>query len=114
MQRVATNDPCVAAERAGKIQGKLQEPEKQRAWSQIGLNAAKRHIPDAVAWYAKGRRRFPTTVSMEGAGGAARPGMGRRAGDHRSRCRPPVALPEWTYWLGRAHKAGGAPPTPRP
>ncbi len=109
VQRVATNDPRVAAEQLEKIQGKLQEPEKQWAWSQIGLNAAKRHIPDAVAWYAKAGK---APLSDDGFQWKVRAAL--RAQEwgvvHNTIEAMPArlaALPEWTYWLGRAHKAGG-------
>ena len=53
VQRVATNDPRVAAEQLEKLQPRMQESEKQWAWGQVGLNAAKRHIPEALTWYAR-------------------------------------------------------------
>ena len=42
VQRVASNDPVLALELLEKIQGKMQESERQWAWSQIGMHAAKR------------------------------------------------------------------------
>ncbi len=109
VQRVATNDPRAAAEQLEKLQGRMQDSEKQWAWSQIGLNAAKRHMADALAWYARAGK---TPLSDDGYQWKVRAAL--RAQEwgvvHATIEAMPArlaALPEWTYWLGRAHKAGG-------
>jgi soluble lytic murein transglycosylase len=51
IQRVARNDPRVAADQLEKIAGSLKPGEKNWAWSQIGLQAAQRHLPEAMDWY---------------------------------------------------------------
>ena len=109
IQRVATNDPRVAATELGKLQGRMQDPERQWAWSQIGLQAAKRHYGEALAWYAQGSE---TPLSDEGAAWKVRAAL--RAHDWSvvlaTISEMPAAMagqPEWIYWLGRAYKAGG-------
>jgi len=109
IQRIAANDPRVAAEQLEKLQGKLGDSEKQWAWSQIALNGAKRHMPEAIAWYAKAGK---APLSDEGAQWKVRAAL--RAQEwgvvHEAiTAMPPqlAALPEWIYWLGRAHRAGG-------
>jgi soluble lytic murein transglycosylase len=109
IQRIAMNDPRVAADELEKIKSRLQEPERQWAWGQIGLQAAKRHLPEAVSWYANGGK---VTLSDEGYQWKVRAALrAQEWGVVRDtiEAMPPTlaALPEWTYWLGRAHKAGG-------
>ncbi len=109
IQRIATNDPRAAAGELEKLQGRLQEPERQWAWGQIGLQAAKKHYPEAVAWFAQGGQ---TPLSDDAYQWKVRAAL--RAHDWSmvlatiSEMPPALAAqPEWTYWLGRAYKAGG-------
>jgi soluble lytic murein transglycosylase len=99
----------VAADELEKIQSRLQESEKQWAWSQVGLQAAKRHMPEALDWYAKAGN---APLSDDGYQWKVRAAL--RAHEwgvvHKTiEAMPPTlaALPEWVYWLGRALKAGG-------
>ena len=109
IQRIAANDPRAAAAELEKLQGRLQEAERLWAWSQVGLQAAKRHYGEALAWYAQGRE---TPLSDEAAQWKVRAAL--RAHDWSvvlaTISEMPTALaaqPEWIYWLGRAYKAGG-------
>jgi soluble lytic murein transglycosylase len=109
IQRLASNDPRVAADELEKIKGKLQEPERQWAWSQIALQAAKKHMTETVGWYANAGK---TPLSDEAAQWKVRAALrAQEWGVVREtiEAMPPAlaALPEWTYWLGRAMKAGG-------
>lgn len=109
IQRLATNDPRVAADELEKIKGKLQEPERQWAWSQIALQAAKKHLSETVGWYANAGK---TPLSDEAAQWKVRAALrAQEWGVVRDtiEAMPPAlaALPEWIYWLGRAMKAGG-------
>jgi soluble lytic murein transglycosylase len=104
--------PARGRRRTGKAQGRLQESERQWAWSQIGLQAAKKHLPEALDWYAKAgqRRRSPTKAYQWKVRAALRAqewGVVLRTIE----AMPPAlaAQPEWIYWLGRAYKAGGRP-----
>lgn len=109
IQRVAMNDPRMAAEQLEKLQGRMDEGQKLWAWSEIALNGAKRHLPEALGWYA---RAGSTPLSNDGhqwkvrAALRAQDWSGVRAAIEAMPARL-AALPEWTYWLGRAYKAGG-------
>src|SRR5574343_644821 len=107
--RLATNDPRTAADELERLKGRLQDSERQWAWSQIGLQAAKKHLPDAGDWYARAGK---TPLSDEGAQWKVRAAL--RAQDwgivrDSIQAMPAelAAKPEWTYWLGRALHAGG-------
>ena len=109
IQRIAANDPRAAAGELEKLQGRMQESERQWAWSQIGLQAAKKHYPEAVAWFAQSGS---APLSEEGYQWKVRAAL--RAHDWSmvlatiSEMPPTLAAqPEWIYWLGRAYKAGG-------
>ena len=109
VQRIATSDPRAAAEQLEKLQPRLQDGESRWAWSQIALQAARKHLPEAVDWYA---RAGDAPLSEEGHQWKVRAAL--RAQEwgivHRAIDAMPPELagrPEWIYWLGRAHKAGG-------
>ncbi len=107
--RIASNDPRAAAEQLERLQGKLHDSERQWAWSQIALQAAKKHLGEANDWYARAGKAL---LSDEGHQWRVRAAL--RALDwgrvrDAVQAMPPAlaALPEWTYWLGRAYRAGG-------
>ena len=109
IQRITPNDPRFAADGLEKLQSRMLDSEKQWAWSQVGLQAAKRHMPEALDWYAKAGNAL---LSDDGYQWKVRAAL--RAHEwgvvHKTiEAMPPTlaALPEWTYWLGRALKAGG-------
>lgn len=109
IQRIAINDPRIAAEQLEKLQSRLQESEGRWAWGQIGLQAAKKHMPEALDWFARADK---TALSDDAYQWKVRAAL--RAQDwgvvrDTIQAMPPplAALPEWIYWLGRALKAGG-------
>jgi soluble lytic murein transglycosylase len=109
IQRLATNDPHIAADELEKIGDKLQVSERQWAWSQIALQAAKKHLTEAVGWYANAGS---TPLSDEAAQWKVRAALrAQEWGVVRDtiQAMPPALAerPEWIYWLGRALKAGG-------
>ncbi len=109
IQRLASNDPRIAADELEKIKGKLQDSERQWAWSQIALQGAKKHMTESVGWYANAGK---APLSDEGFQWKVRSALrAQEWGVVRDtiQAMPPTqaALPEWTYWLGRALKAGG-------
>jgi soluble lytic murein transglycosylase len=109
IQRIAANDPSIAADELEKIKGKLQDSERQWAWSQIALQAAKKHMSDAVGWYANAGK---TPLSEEGAQWKVRAALrAQEWGIVRDTIQAMpaelAARPEWIYWLGRALKSGG-------
>ncbi len=109
IQRVARNDPRMAADQLERISGSLKGGEKAWAWSQIGWQAAQRHLPEAMEWY---RQAGDTPLSDEAAEWKVRAAL--RVQDWGSvratiEKMPPAlaAQPAWVYWLGRAYRAGG-------
>lgn len=109
IQRVARNDPKQAAEQMARFSAALSGSEKGWAWSQIGWQAAQRHLPEALDWY---RLAGDAPLSDEVAQWKVRAAL--RAQDWatiRSTIEkmPPIlaAQPAWVYWLGRAYRAGG-------
>ncbi len=109
IQRIAKNDPRMAAEQLEKLAPKLEESERAWAWGEIGWQAALRHMPEAVGWYKKtGNAPLSDEVAQWKVRAALRAqdwGLVRATIERM----PPAlaALPEWVYWLGRAYKAGG-------
>ncbi|TMQ74717.1 lytic transglycosylase domain-containing protein [Candidatus Accumulibacter phosphatis] len=109
IQRLARNDPRMAADQLEKIGGSMKSGEKAWAWSQIGLQAAQRHLPEAMEWY---RQAGDAPLSDEAAEWKVRAALrvqdwgSVRASIERM---PPelAAQPAWVYWLGRAYRAGG-------
>ena len=109
IQRMARNEPRVAADQLSKIESKLQASEKGWAWSQIGWQAAQRHMPEALDWY---RQAADAPLSDEVAQWKVRAAL--RVQDWGTvrttieKMSPTLAAqPDWTYWLGRAYRAGG-------
>lgn len=109
IQRIAMNDPFAAVEELIKSKNKLHDDERQWAWGQVGLQAAKRHIPNATEWYANAGR---TPLSEDGYQWKVRAALRNQEwGVVRDTILSMPAslaeLPEWIYWLGRAQRAGG-------
>jgi soluble lytic murein transglycosylase len=109
IQRIALNDPRVAADELDKLKGRMQESERQWAWGQIGLQGAKKHLPEAVGWYAGAGKAPLSDDAYQWKVRAALRAQEWGVVRDTILAMPPslAALPEWTYWLGRAHKAGG-------
>ncbi len=109
VQRIARNDPRQAAEQLEKLAPRLDPAQRSWAWAQIGWQGALRHLPEAVGWF---RQAGDTPLSDEVVQWKVRAALRAQDwGQVRAAIEqmPPTlaALPEWTYWLGRAYKAGG-------
>ena len=107
--RIARNDPLAASEQLRRIEGELQPGEKGWVWSQIGWQAAFRHMDEALQWYANaGDAPLSDEVAQWKVRAALR---AQEWGVVRATIeKMPPALaeqPAWTYWLGRSYKAGG-------
>jgi soluble lytic murein transglycosylase len=109
VQRQARTDPQDAAKRFGRIEDRFSDEERAYAWGQIALQAAQRHLPEALAWYGKASA---TALSEEQMAWHVRAAL--RAHDWNAVQRaiaampPALALqPDWTYWQARALAAGG-------
>ena len=108
--RVARNDPRVAAEFVnGSLGRKLSDDERAYLWGRVAFEAAKRLLPEANAWYARGG---DGDYSDEQLAWKARAAL--REGDW-----PAVAAAidsmtvaahadsAWTYWYARSLAAQG-------
>ena len=109
ISRIARNDPRMAAEQLERIENSLQPKERGWAWGQVGWQAAQRHMDDALSWF---RKAGDVPLSDEVLQWKARAAL--RAHDWGTvratiEKMPPAlaAQPTWTYWLGRAYRAGG-------
>jgi len=110
ISRIARNDPRLAAEQLGKIEGRLQAGEKAWAWNQIAWQAAQRHLPETLDWYRQSGGEAP--LSDEVAQWKVRAALRVQNWETvRSVIeKMPISLagqPVWIYWLGRAYRAGG-------
>ena len=109
VQRLARSDPQDAAKRFLRIEMRFPDEERAYAWGQIALQAAQRHLPEALAWYGKAAT---TQLSDEQLAWQVRAAL--RAGDWGAvraaiAAMPPLlaAQPDWIYWQGRALAAAG-------
>ena len=107
--RIAANDPRAAADELDKIKARLQEPERQWAWGQIGLQAARKLMPDAIGWFANAGKAPLSDEAFQWKVRAALRGQEWGIVRDTIQAMPPAlaAQPEWIYWLGRAQRAGG-------
>jgi soluble lytic murein transglycosylase len=109
VQRLARNDPQDAARRFARIESRFAEEERAYAWGQIALQAAQRHLPEALSWYGK---TAGTPLADEQRAWWVRAAL--RANDWATvgaviPAMPPAlaAQPDWIYWHGRALAAAG-------
>lgn len=108
LQRLAGSDPAGAADELQNLQARLPADDRRWIWSQIALQGARQHLPQALGWYA----HAGSPLSDEAAQWKVRAAL--RALDWGTvrttiEAMPPLlaSRPEWLYWLGRAYKAGG-------
>lgn len=107
IQRLARSDPASAAAQWKDIQSKFTESERGYAWGQIAWQAAQRHLPEALDWYALAGRYRDLKLSEEQLAWQVRAAL--RVHDWRMvksgiEQMPPQmsAQPDWIYWLARA------------
>lgn len=109
IQRLARSDPGFAAQQLERWSGNLKDQERQWAWGQIGLHAARKHMPEASDWYALSNQALLTPEAAEWQVRAALR-MENWKGVRAAIEAMPLDLrekPEWVYWLGRSYKAEG-------
>ncbi|WP_415032937.1 transglycosylase SLT domain-containing protein [Azonexus sp.] len=109
LRYVAANDPRTAAAELSKRQNALGEASAAWAWSQIALQAARKHLPESLSYY---QRAGSSALSEENQQWKVRSALRQHAWSEvrQAILAMPEALaecPEWVYWLGRAEKAGG-------
>ncbi len=112
VQRLAHSDAAVAAARWRKIQDGFSASERGYAWGQIAWQAARGHLPEALAWYALAGQVQDLPLSEEQLAWRVRAAL--RAHDwpmvkQAIEQMPPrmAAQPDWNYWLARALIAHG-------
>lgn len=109
LRYLAATDPAQAAAQLEKRRQQLQASERLWAWSQIALQAARKHEMQALDWYD---RAGNAPLSEENHQWKVRAALRQQQwGKVRSSIEDMpgelAARPEWVYWLGRAYKAGG-------
>ena len=109
LQRLARNDPQQAAQQWDKIRSKFSAADRGYLYGQLGWQAALKHQPEALGWYAQAAG---APLSEEQLAWKARAAL--RALDwavvHEAIEQMPKTMqarPDWVYWLGRAHQALG-------
>lgn len=111
VQRLARQDPQEAALRWRRIENRFTAEERGYAWGQLATQAARRHMAEALGWYAAATGSVLTADQMEWQVRAA-----LRATDWAAVIRAISAMPpqlaaksDWTYWLARALAVQGNP-----
>ena len=106
LTQIAKNEPARAARLWEQHRAAFSESEQQYGWGQIGLHAARRHEPQALAWFARAVGA-PSEAQLLW---KARAGL--RAGQWVEAYNTIQAMPEplqsepvWRYWKARALKA---------
>lgn len=106
---IAKDDPAQAAKLWEQHQTAYAEVEQRYGWAQIGMHAARRHDPRALAWFGRAAAPFSEPQLLWKARASLRAGNWAEA--YRTMLAMPESLqnePVWRYWKGRALKALGA------
>lgn len=109
IQRMARSEPAVAATQWQSIEGRFGAADRAYGWGQIAWQAAIRHLPEALDWYA---RSAASQLNDEQLAWRARAALraqdwsklAQAIGDMPARL---AGQPDWIYWLGRAQAAQG-------
>ena len=113
IQRMAKSDPAVAAAQWQGIEERFSAAERAYAWGQLAWQAAYRHMPEALAWYARAAAAEPTVaLAEEQLAWKVRAAL--RAHDWSTVKQTVEQMPPqlagdaaWVYWLARALDAHG-------
>ena len=109
LTQIARNDPALAARLWEQHQAAFPESEQHYGWGQIGLHAARRHDPQALAWFARAGTSRTEPQLLWKTRASLRAGNWLEA--YRTILSMPEALqeePVWRYWKARALKAMNA------
>lgn len=109
VQRTARIDPAQAARQWEDLKGKFSEDDRGYLYGQIAWQAALRHMPEAIGWYAQAGN---APLSEEQLAWKARAGLRAQnwAVVREAIGQMPKTLqaqPDWIYWLGRSLAAAG-------
>ena len=112
LQRLSRSDLTSAAARLRALGKKFSDEERAYAWGQLAWQAALRHQPEALDWYALANRDKGSSLSEEQRAWQIRAAL--RAHDwprvQKAIDQLPPALAtqaDWIYWLGRARAEQG-------
>ena len=102
--RLARSDPQLAAEKWEKVRGRFPADDQGYVWGQIGTEAAKRHLSEALGWFAAAAESplgdeqlaWRTRIALRQANWAE-----VRKSIERMSLRA-QSDPVWVYWQGRA------------
>lgn len=107
LQRLARIEPAQAAGALEKSLGKFSLGERAYVWGQIAWQGARRHLPEALSWYALAGQDKGLKLSEEQLAWQVRAAL--RIHDWPMVLRaieqmpaPVAAQPDWMYWRGRA------------
>ncbi len=109
LTQIAKDDPAGAAALWEAQQAAYPDGEQRYGWGQIGMHAARRHEPRALAWFARAGAPLSEPQLLWKSRAALRAGNWPET--YRTITLMPEALqgePVWRYWKGRALKAVGA------
>lgn len=111
VQQLARQDPQQAASRWRKIQSNFSDDDQAHAWGQLALQAARRHMSEALPWYALAEGAALSEEQMAWRVRAALRAQDWATVDHAVMQMPSrmQARPDWIYWRGRALAAQGKP-----
>jgi soluble lytic murein transglycosylase len=112
--RMARNDPATAAGQWQGIEGRFSGADRSYAWGQLAWQAALRHMPEALSWYARAEQAAPLAMSEEQLAWKARAALRARNWEvvKATVDQMPATMatdPAWTYWRGRALAVLGKP-----
>jgi soluble lytic murein transglycosylase len=104
LQRLARQDPLLAAAQLKRFEANFAESDRAYAWSQIAWIGAQNHQPEALGWYTLADK---ATLTEEQQVWKVRAAL--RASDwpavNQTIDRMPLSVanqPDWIYWKGRA------------
>ncbi|MDR0736482.1 MAG: lytic transglycosylase domain-containing protein [Zoogloeaceae bacterium] len=107
--RLAQSDPLAARSRLETWQARLGPRAAAWCWGQIALSGARRHMPEALAWFS---RSSPDVRSRDVAEWHVRAALRAKnwyavLAGIRAMPRELQEQPVWIYWQARAHKEVG-------
>ena len=111
LTRLSRDDVQRAADLYGRMQDRFPREDSGYVWAMIATQAARRHMPEATAWFAEAR---DTPLADEQLAWRARIALRQLNWTevHAAiEAMTPAGRsdPAWIYWLGRAHQAIGRP-----
>ncbi len=109
LQRLARSDPEAAEQRWSAVRGKFGDFDEAYVWGELAFQAARKHLPQALSWFARADAAPLTDIQLEW---RARAALRERDWAELNNAieRMPEALrqqPTWVYWRGRALYALG-------